>query len=205
MNPSLPHFPNFFHYTDQEFRHPTAQWCPVRRKWVQDGRILRDVKASKAFVWPKDGRNGTSWGRFKDILKNKGPDIYVTMNASKQDYMHNRPTRAQWSGHTNLDDIGLDSVYTFNSRRYGMPGGRSAGQRYDFRTRKYGITNRATWTDAVWQPEPRKNKYNVYPEAVRDIYGRWFQDSHYLPQDLGGPINNERGRGAWGHRYERFR
>jgi hypothetical protein len=198
LNP--PHFPNAFYETSHPFRHRPAEWCPWRRQWIQDGRVLRNVKASKAFVWPKDGRNGTPWGRLKDILQNKGPDIYLTMNATKRDYMHNRPTKARWSGHVHLDD-NLHSSYPFGGRKYaswtakGVLGGRVPGQTYDFRTRKYGDANWWTWTDAVWQPKSRVNKRNPYPEAVRDMDGDWLQDWHYVPHYMGGPIDNELGRG----------
>ena len=198
-----PHSGGPFFEVDQEYRHRPAEYCRKQRGWFQDGRKLRNVKASKAFVWPKDGRNGTSWGRFKDILQNKGPDMYLTLNADKHDYMHNRPTRAQWSGYRYLDDRGLDIAHPFTSKKHapwtrtGWLGGRTPGQSYDFRTRQYGIPNRGTWTDAVWQPDPRKNKYNRYPEAVRNVYGEWFQDFRYVPQWLGGPISNEKGRGRF--------
>lgn len=193
-----PHFPHAFFGLDHAYRHHPAEFDVDRKKWFQDGRKLRNVKTSKAFVWPKDGRNGGSWGRFKDILKDQGPDMYLTINADKLDYMYNRPTRARWSGHTNLDDTGLN--LSLNSAKYapwtnkGLLGGRMQGLSYDFRTRQYGVPNRRTWTDATWQPEPRINKYNPYPEAFRNIYGEWYQDPHYLPHNFGGPVNNERGR-----------
>jgi hypothetical protein len=174
---------------------------------MQDGRKLRNVKATNALVWPKDGRRSTTWGRFKDILQNKGPDMYLTINADKHDYMHNRPTRARWAGHTNIDDRALENSWTFNSRKYApwvgktMLSGRRSDLNYDFRTRKYQVENAFTWTDATWHPEPRKNKRNLnsypylYPEAVRDIYGEWYQNYNYMPQELGGPTDNARGKG----------
>lgn len=200
MDPILPHV---FTPTGQRYRHLPAEFCGYNRGWYQDGRRLRNVKTSKAFIWPKDGRNGSAWGRFKDILNDKGPDIYVNFNADKQGYLQNRPTRAQWAGHTHLDYNPTDSVllgfknltpWTSN----GMLGGRMPGLRYDFRTREYGVPSRRTWTDAVWQPEPRKNDRNPYPEALRDIGGNWYQDARYLPQFLGGPVNDELGRGIPG-------
>jgi hypothetical protein len=201
-----PHLATHFDQTCRPHRHRAAEWCPIRRKWIQDGRILRDVKASKAFVWPKDGKNSTTWGRLKDILKNQGPDIYLTMNADKHDYMQNRPLRGRWAGHSNLDGLDVDRPYPMGSEKYapwtmkGILGGRMPGLAYDFRTRKYEVPHRFMWTDALWQPDPRKNKHNLYPEAFRDIYGQWFQDSHYLPQRDGGPVHNERGIGRrWQH------
>ncbi|OAL00714.1 hypothetical protein IQ06DRAFT_348062 [Phaeosphaeriaceae sp. SRC1lsM3a] len=199
-----PHLPGVYYHVAQPYKHRPAEWCPDRRKWIQDGRILNKVKASKAFVWPKDGRRGTTWGRFKDILQNKGPDIYLTLNAEKHDYIHNRPSRARWAGHTNLDDPSPESSFPLNSRKYapwvrrGMLG-RHPEAAYDFRTRKYVQPHESMWTDAIWQPRGSGNKGNPFPEAVRNIFGEWFQDSHYLPRELGGPVDNERGRGSiWG-------
>jgi hypothetical protein len=199
-----PHFPTLFEQTFRPHRHRAAEWCPIRRKWIQDGRILRDVKASKAFVWPKDGKNGTKWGRLKDILSNKGPDMFLTMNADKHDYMENTPSRGRWSNHSHLDGFGFGKSYAISSQKYapwtttGTLGGRMPGMAYDFRTRKYEVPYRFMWTDARWQPELGKNKHNTYPEAIRNIYGEWFQDSHYLPQRDGGPVHNERGEGRYG-------
>lgn len=72
------------------------------------------------------------------------------------------------------------------------------GLKYDFRTRQYVVPNRTMWTDAIWQPEGYRNQQrNPYPEAMRDTYGRWWQDRQFMPQEQGGPINNEFGRGRW--------
>jgi hypothetical protein len=204
------HFPLLFEQTFRPYRHRTAVWCPTTRDWVQDGRILRDVKASKAFVWPKDEKNGTKWGRLKDILSNKGPDMYLTTNADKRDYMKNRPSRGTWSGHSNLEARRFDDSYPMSSEKYapwtrnGALGGRLSGTAYDFRTRKYEIPHRFTWTDARWQPDSMKDKHNPYPEAIRNIYGEWFQDVHYMPRRHSGPVHNERGRRGC-RRQEAFR
>ena len=194
-----PHFPDAYYPVAQPFKHRPAQWCPERRKWLQDGRILNKVKPSKAFVWPKDGKRGTTWGRFKDILQNKGPDIYLTLNAEKHDYMHNRPSRARWAGHTDLDDPRPESSCPLNYRKYAPWVQRHSAVAYDFRTRKYLLPHQEMWTDVVWQPKGTAWKGNVYPEAVRDNYGEWWQDFNYMPCELGGPVSNERGRGSpWG-------
>jgi hypothetical protein len=200
--------PNFLFQTRHPWRHRPAEWCPQERKWMHDGRVLRNVKTTNALVWPKDGRRNTTWGQLKDILQNKGPDMYLTINADKHDYMHNRPTRARWAGHTNLDDRGLENSCKFSTRKHApwagkrMLGGRKPDLSYDFRTRKYHEEHRQTWTDALWQPEPRTNKWNPYPEAIRNIYGEWFQNYNYVPQELGGPISNRRGKGRFGHYFE---
>ncbi|EOA82897.1 hypothetical protein ACJQWK_04775 [Exserohilum turcicum] len=202
MSNTLPDFP-FFVSTGDGWRHETARYVRDRpqRGWYQDGRKLRDVKASKAFIWPKDGKNGSSWGRIKDVLRNNGPDIYVAFGARQTDCVSNRPPRSQWAGYPHLDDRGM--TFSFNSQKFApwtkssMLGGREYGLSYDFRTRKYVKPNRWTWTDAIWQQEPYKNrKANSYPEAVRMLDGQWFQDTQYLPQFLAGHIDNEFGVGV---------
>ncbi|KAF1842483.1 uncharacterized protein K460DRAFT_346373 [Cucurbitaria berberidis CBS 394.84] len=203
--PILPNPPGF-QRIDIPWSHRPAEYVRepgVPRGWYQDGRKLHHVKASKAFIWPKDGKNGSTWGRMKDILKNRGPDIHVAFAANKADCVSNRPPRAQWSRHTNLDD--RDLRFGFNSQKFapwtnsrGL-GGRMPGMSYDFRTRKYGPPYSRMWTDAVWQQEPYKNrKWNTYPEAVRMWDGSWLQDRQYMPQSLNGPTHNEYGRGIDG-------
>ncbi|KAH7380624.1 hypothetical protein BKA66DRAFT_419826 [Pyrenochaeta sp. MPI-SDFR-AT-0127] len=197
------HLP-FFEPVQDVYRHRQAEYVrhPLMRGWFQDGRKLRNIKASKAFIWPKDGKNGTKWGRMKDVLLNRGPDIFVAFGADKGDCVSNRPTRAQWSGHVNLDDRGL--AHSFNERKFapwttdGLFGGRMPGLSYDFRTRKHCIPHRRMWTDVRWQSEPRRDRSNPYPEAVRMSDGRWYQDYEYMPQFLGGDVHNERGWGLDG-------
>jgi hypothetical protein len=184
------------------WRHRTAEYVrePGMRGWFQDGRKLRNVKASKAFIWPKDGKNGTKWGRIKDVFSNKGPDIYVAFGANKGDCVTNRPTRSQWAGHSHLDDRGINSTLGSAAwTRNAALGGRKPGLSYDFRTRKYCKPYRGMWTDAIWQPQPYRNeRWNPYPEAIRRFDGVWHQDRQYLPQFRGGPVNNEFGLGIPG-------
>lgn len=93
----------------------------------------------------------------KDILQDKGPDIHITLSANKMEYMNNRQTRSRWSDWTCIDD--RDKDLSMSSEKYApwthsfVLGGRSPGQSYDYRTRKYGHPDKYTWTDAKWQPE----------------------------------------------------
>ncbi|KZM28405.1 uncharacterized protein EKO05_0004864 [Ascochyta rabiei] len=159
------------------------EYSREHRAWIQDGKKYRNTKSSKAFIWPKDGRNGSKWGRMKDILQDKGPDIHVAISAEKMDYMKNRQHKSRWSGWNCLDDGDVDLA--MSSKKYapwtsnGALGGRAPGLSYDFRTRKYGKANKYTWTDVKWQPEP--NTQHAYPEAVRSFHGDWYQDIHYIP------------------------
>jgi hypothetical protein len=202
-----PPFPPFIIDVESPHRRNPAHYHrgepSVSRGWYQDGRHLRHVKASKAFIWPKDRKDGSKWGRMKDVLRGDGPDIFVAFGATKQDCVHNRPSRAQWSKHVNLDDTGL--ARGFDSDKFapwigkGYLGGREHGKSYDFRTRKYIRPDRYMWTDAIWQQEPYKNrKWNVWPEAFRTRSGTWWQDARHLPQFRGGPRDGEFGRGESG-------
>ncbi len=204
MGHTLP-LPPGFDRTRYPHRHQTARFVykpGFAKGWYQDGRKLRNVKTEKAFIWPKDGRNGSTWGRFMDIVTNKGPDIFVAFGAKKTDCLSNGPTRDQWSGHTNLDDRGIKCQLKPQQfapwTTKGNLGGRAPGLQYDFRTRQYCKPFEGMWTDAIWQPEPYKNrKWNNYPEAVRDLSGQWYQDWQYLPISRNGPNHNEFGDRVW--------
>lgn len=201
-----PYLPSRFHWVDEGWRHHVAEYARepgLPHGWYQDGRHLNRKKTEKAFIWPKDGKNGSTWGRLKDVLRNDGPDMYVAFGANKQDCVSNRPTRGQWSKQGHLENSSLG--FGFNSRKYapwthdGGLGGRAPWKRYDFRTRKYIYPHDFMWSDAIWQPEPYRNRaHNKYPEAVRGSTGLWWQDTGYLPHFRGGPIDNEFGEGALG-------
>ncbi|KAF2473205.1 uncharacterized protein BDR25DRAFT_218203 [Lindgomyces ingoldianus] len=141
--------------------------------WIQGGHKRRKLKPYYHFVWPRDGKNGSTWGRWKDILKGQGPDIHVTISADKKDYMFNRQTKERWAGHTNLDDRGPDGALKYEPpwTRSARPGNNCRA--YDFRTRKYCRPYDHMWTDALWQDEP--NGHFPYPHALRNVYGEWIQ------------------------------
>jgi len=206
----LPDPPRFRNFQDP-WRHPWRHDGPAKylrgynsppNGWYQDGRKLRNVKSSKAFIWPKDGRNGSKLGRLKDILKGEGPDIFVTCAADARDFVAKRPTRSQWSKHVYLDDENsIPPELGFRASKFApwteggmLSGGRSRKEAYDFRTRKYMKRHPGMWTDAIWQPEPYKDReYNTFPEALRTMRGNWWQDKQHLPYGWGGPFENEFG------------
>lgn len=175
--------PPIFYPATMPRKSSVKEYSREHRAWIQDGRKYRNIKSSKAFIWPKDGRNGSKWGRLKDILQDKGPDIHIAISADKMDYMQNRQRRSRWSGWTCLDD--RDTDLSMSSKKYapwtsnGALGGRAPGLSYDFRTRKYGKANKYTWTDVKWQQEP--SAQHTYPEALRSFHGNWYQDQHYVP------------------------
>lgn len=162
-----PAFP-VFTYVDHPLRHRPAEYWEGHG-WRQGGKRLRNVKPYKHFIWPKDGKNGTKWGRMKDILQGKGPDIHVAFSANRMDYMWNRPSRDRWARHSNLDDRSPDL-----SLRYELPwvGRRGTTKCYDYRTRKWVRPNLEMWTDARW---PEKSDEYTYPYAMRNVFGEWMQ------------------------------
>ncbi|KAJ5486204.1 hypothetical protein N7530_000504 [Penicillium desertorum] len=104
------------------------------------------------WIWPKDPRPGNPqhwprrWRLF-DVLTGKGPDIYVgridqpkTKTRRSSSRARSGPTRQEWSRwESNSNDP--DSNYS------PLPWVRQpAGERYDFRTRKYHVPDHGTWS-----------------------------------------------------------
>jgi hypothetical protein len=195
--PKHPQF--FFGPVSGPHKRAAAQWDPDRKRWFQDGRKLDKLKSSYAFVWPKDGKRGSTFGRVKDIFQNSGPDIYLTKNADKLDYMANRPARDRWAGWPEfLHPLDPKAWNSMNSKKYapwvqkGMLGGRSPGKSYDYHTRKYDTPHMGMHTGAVWGQMGWKN--DQQPEAMRDMWGHWRQDPQWYPWPWGGPWENGLGR-----------
>lgn len=175
--------PTVFHRATMPYNAKIKEYSRDRRAWIQDGKKSPGIKSHKAFVWPRDGRNGSKWGRMKDILQDKGPDIHIAISADRMDYMKNRQHKSCWAEWTCLDnrdrDVSMSSVKYAPWTHNRALGGRAPGLSYDFRTRKYGKANPQTWTDVRWQPEP--NNIHVFPEALRSFYGDWYQDDNSIP------------------------
>ena len=123
----------------------------------------RRRKPDYCFVWPKDGKNGNRWGRFKDLMTNSGPDIYVSPTSGRI-----CPTRAEWS--------------QWNERRPGvwlhnphldLPWARRRPEeRFDFRRRKYCIPDPSSWRDVRWPGEP--NSRHMYPLCFQGTDALWY-------------------------------
>ncbi|KAF2747377.1 hypothetical protein M011DRAFT_384850, partial [Sporormia fimetaria CBS 119925] len=144
--------------------------------WNKNGRRTRVKKPHYHWIWPKDGKNGSKWGRWKDLCNGSGPDIHITASKNKMDYMQNRQRKAIWANHIDLDDRHHDYFGILDSP-WGKKGGRAAqGLKYDFYTRKYRTPDRHMWSDAIW----RQGKKAKLPErARRDMAGTWWwNDSH---------------------------
>lgn len=169
LSMEIPHFQPVIH----PYRDRPAQYIPGYG-WHKNGRRKRVKKPHYHFIWPKDGRNGTKWGRTKDILTGKGPDIHVTVSANKMDYMANRQRKDTWGNHLDLDDRHHDHLGTLQApwaRRLR----RDPDFKYDFQTRTYRRPYHHMMTDAIWR-EGASQKGCPYPRAYRDVYGNWQTD-----------------------------
>jgi hypothetical protein len=142
--------------------------------WYQNGRRKRVKKPQYHFIWPKDGRNGSKWGRTKDILTGKGPDIHVTVSAKKMDYMANRQRRDTWGNHLDLDDRHHDYRGTLQAP-WASHFRRDPYSKYDFLTRTYRRPDKNMMTDAIWK-EGVPQKQCPFPRAFRDPGGQWYDD-----------------------------
>ncbi|KAF2733091.1 hypothetical protein EJ04DRAFT_295073 [Polyplosphaeria fusca] len=190
-------FPDFSDFSDSEesefypkisgFLPTSHAWRPRPAEfergfgWYQDGYKRRVKKPYYHFIWPKDGRNGSKWGRLKDIMTGKGPDIHVTIGAGKNDHMFHRQRRDTWAGHMNLDDRGPDcslsaAPWTRKSRDY------AANTAYDYKTRKYRRRYDGMWTDAYWPEGNAKLDGYKYPYGFRDVDGNRWQWYSYAGQ-----------------------
>lgn len=77
-------------YTPGEWRHTNGDGRRGNMLRWNEPR-MRDPHGNERrmqFVWPSDGKRKYTWGRWKDILSDKGPDIYVTKQGD-------RPSRNQ--------------------------------------------------------------------------------------------------------------
>lgn len=117
-------------------------------------------------VWPRDKRQkgAHTWGRFRDVLSRRGPDMWVNRKGDIG------PTRPEWSRWDTGPKGGLwHNLGYWDTRDKQIPPwrlGMDAEQKqYDFKTRKYELPHPNTWSDVKWD---RKGEYPVY---VRDRWG----------------------------------
>lgn len=133
------------------------------------------------WVWPRDkgvtNRLPYSWRRFSDILKGRGPGIWVG------DHRKGTPHRPTWSNWLEFDNLGYsDKKY---KELYPVRGVSEA--KYDFKSRKYRVPNRHTWSDVRWEAgsHPRTEVY------YRNKDGREMSPYGY------GPFNNPVRKETW--------
>lgn len=176
----------YFEELDTDF-HPKSRTAEYVRGygWIKDGDRTRVKKPHYHFIWPKDGKNESKWGRAKDILSGKGPDIHVTIGAEKMDYMKLRQRRSTWARHVNLDDRHHDHRKTLQIP-WASTAARRAGLRYDFYERAYRKPDRYMMTDARWYTGD-SSKGVPFPKSFRDVVGQWH---HHNPNALRRPDEN---------------
>ena len=136
--------------------------------WRRGPHRLRNVKPRYAFVWPNDKPGRGSWGRFKDIMSGKGPDIHIGISADGRDRFHGGPVRSRWSRWPEY----RRPWERDNALRPAPWARRKPYEKYNFRTRKYESVNPAMWSDARW-PDDRRQQKIFGPYAVRDVAGVW--------------------------------
>lgn len=162
---------------------------PGRTKpiWVQDGVNKRlKEKPHYHLVWPRD-RKTTMFGRLKDIIQGKGPDIHLSYSALKEDYSTNRPLHGRWSGWEYLDPRLQPGPNMWPGQyKFGGPPwvnntkllGRDPAMLYNFGTRKYERYHSNMCSGAVWQGPYMK--FNL-PDQYRTVRGSWKQDRNWIP------------------------
>ncbi|KAK3203277.1 hypothetical protein GRF29_112g746355 [Pseudopithomyces chartarum] len=163
--------------------------------WFQDG-VRKRPKDGKPFyhlVWPKD-KKMNMFGRLKDIIQGKGPDIHLAYSARKKDYATNRPLHGRWSGWEHLDrrmrpgpkmwagQYELEGPFWVNNTSLG---GRHPAMFYNFATRKYEPYHHKMWTDAIWQGPYEK----IMPDQYRTVRGTWRQDRNWNPSAPGQTVS----------------
>lgn len=109
-------------------------------------------KRAGQFVWPRDKPGMTVFGRWKDVLSGKGPDVWVARKGSDEPH---RPVWSGWrrTGHITPGAVPYDNNgYKWTDRPDGPEvffGHHRGGKNfYDFRTRTYGRPDKPhVWTD----------------------------------------------------------
>lgn len=148
----------------------------------------RDPKLTKQSRWPR-GR------RFLDVLRNKGPDIFIgTIHSSNDENLRHWSGWEHRSGSRRAKDIPA------------LPGwgrARKSEEKYDFRTRRYQVPDKGTWSAVRYCDcgKPRSGgggKRHIIPLQY------WDKDGNPYPSDIHhdlfyGPPED------WNERWRRYR
>lgn len=124
-------------------------------------------RKGSCWIWPNDGKRKGSWGRVRDVLTGKGPDIHIGKLEHAWDLRQSR-----WSRWPEYD---LQAIFNDHSKPPAKHADRK-DKRYNFKTRRYEKPKllekpeRQAWSYARWSSH-RKNPYLL---EYRDIHGRWF-------------------------------
>lgn len=120
------------------------------------------------WIWPKDPRPGNraKWPvgrRFKDVLTNKGPDIFV----GRLDGPSSGPHTPRWARWQDLYGDDEDDETTLPA----APWARRGLKRYDFRTRTYRIPNDLTWSSVQYHDWDQGGADMSTPLMIWDGFG----------------------------------
>lgn len=121
------------------------------------------------WIWPKDPKPGnpSRWPkrwRFFDVLRNKGPDIYVGIVRPAKNTAGKVSLKTNWA---RWEEEELDKYDT------PFPWARRGAERYDFRRRKYSVPDYGTWSRVE------------YCDGRKIERGRWIskrEEKHVIPR-----------------------
>ncbi|KAL2866902.1 uncharacterized protein BJX67DRAFT_120069 [Aspergillus lucknowensis] len=182
--PSIPH----------EQPPPAAPTVPTARR---NKSKTRRSRSTAGWIWPKDPKPGnpirwSRWDRFSDVIKGKGPDIYVgrIYPRTQQDYDLGEIRRYGWEaepcwtlwGREHLDTCDAEhcddcTKYRQQERRDERIKGlaRAMEERYDFRMRKYRVPDEGTWSSVRYCGI----RGHTVPRAYRDMVGQWYPADYW--------------------------
>ncbi|MCJ1351986.1 MAG: hypothetical protein MMC33_001970 [Icmadophila ericetorum] len=148
----------------------------------------RKKQIRPVFVWPRDktdtNRLPYSWGRFKDIFSNKGPGMWVG------DHRKGTPHRPTWSQWLEFDNLGWPDK---DERKGWDPVYGPLEVKYDFRTRRYKVPDRNTWSDARWETGCHSSRHAMYCRTADGL-----EVSRHGTGYLNNPFRNKK---TWNFRW----
>jgi hypothetical protein len=133
------------------------------------------------WIWPKDQRPGkpSHWPRrwrLRDILTNKGPDIYVGVIGKNKSSGLGTGSGTNWHRWTN----DITNAGETDENDTPIPWARRGpGVRYDFRQRKYQFPDLATWSKVDYCTGAR----------TRGLFSR--PEVHFVPRRFWDKNGNE--------------
>lgn len=142
---------------------------------------LHPRKKAHQWVWPRDGKGTSiwSWGRLKDVLTDKGPDMYLTTRGSPGPH---RPVWSNWKHEDGIENLG----YAYDHREDDLFHRRPSSQKYNFETRRYEPWNPHMLSDVKWCKGPGcRKKAKIY---TRGAFGEeWWHPQWTDPWE---PLEN---------------
>ena len=124
-------------------------------------------------VWPRDKKRN-SWGRLRDILTGKGPDIWCTRQGSLAPH---RPIWSNWRAQRNDPLHAWDNLGYLYENDEGGPhwfgAERPNNVKYDFKKRRYRVPDGEAWSDVKYDRNNRSIYYRtglLGRHIVQDTY-----------------------------------